>query len=39
MKWKGFYCSIYVEDTPTFTTFEVSQLHADILWNSIEMHL
>lgn len=37
-KWKGFYCSIYSEDTPTVTTIiEVTQLHAAILWNNVEM--
>lgn len=37
MKRKGFYCSIYRGDTPT--TMEVIQLHADILWNNVEMQL
>lgn len=38
MKWKGFYYSVYGENTPT-TTIKVNQLHAAILWHIVEMPL
>lgn len=39
MKWKGFYYSIYGENTPTTITIKVNQLHAAILWHIVEMQL